>query len=441
MYAQPLPLIPNTSPWTNPSGSTATAAIGQIVAMNVVTSMSRRECLVDVTYPTSSSIAIRPKRLPSSDASPWAGALNSTRATPPNATSANTSARGSIHSLNSAAPAGTMRNGASEPMRAALATLLCVAPAKNTARFRPKKTPGRNTWRTSAIVTRRPLLQSTTFQTMLTVTIRQKATRTPGDSARFTRVELSENATTSPRTASTPNAFALRRSCSGGAGVDMPPPPAQAPSPPPTPGLSAARPIRSQTHTKPSDGGDRTLIGERVDQLDRGAGRAQDVRLGVGETMREHVPQLADRPDQAQPAHRQLRVVDEQRALAGLRDHRPLDLRLQRVGVGHHPVGGYALRAQEQPVGEVALHGPDRERPDERARQPPQRAAHADQLEVRPALVEHELHHREAVGEHGARESRLDDPARDEVARRRGVEEHRLSRRHARDRRLGEPLL
>ena len=55
---------------------------------------------------------------------------------------ANTSARGSMYSANSQAPTGTMRNGASEPISAALATLLCVAPAKNTARFRPKKTPG-----------------------------------------------------------------------------------------------------------------------------------------------------------------------------------------------------------------------------------------------------------------------------------------------------------
>ena len=47
-------------------------------------------------------------------------------------------------------PTGTIRNGASEPISAALATLLCVAPAKKTARFRPKKTPGSQTWRTSA---------------------------------------------------------------------------------------------------------------------------------------------------------------------------------------------------------------------------------------------------------------------------------------------------
>ena len=36
--------------------------------------------------------------------------------------------------------------------------------------------------------------------------MRQNATSTPGDSARFTSVELSENATTMPTTASTPSA-------------------------------------------------------------------------------------------------------------------------------------------------------------------------------------------------------------------------------------------
>ena len=87
------------------------------------------------------------------------GALNSTTPTPPNATRANTSARELKYSWKSQAPIGTMRNGASEPMSAALATLLCVAPAKKIARFRPKKTPGTSAWRTSRIVTRRPVLQ------------------------------------------------------------------------------------------------------------------------------------------------------------------------------------------------------------------------------------------------------------------------------------------
>ena len=50
-----------------------------------------------------------------------------------------------MYSSNSQAPTGTIRNGASDPISAALATLLCVAPAKNTARFSPKNTPGTNT--------------------------------------------------------------------------------------------------------------------------------------------------------------------------------------------------------------------------------------------------------------------------------------------------------
>ena len=148
--------------------------------------------------------------MPSNEASPPGGALNSTRVTPPNASTAKTSARGSMYSLNSQAPTGTMRNGASEPISAALATLLCVAPAKKTARFRPKKMPGTNTWRTFSLVILRPVPSSSRFHRMLTVTMRQNATRTPGDSARFTSVELSENATTRPMTASTPNALALR---------------------------------------------------------------------------------------------------------------------------------------------------------------------------------------------------------------------------------------
>jgi hypothetical protein len=57
----------------------------------------------------------------------------------------------------------------------------------------------------------------------LTVTIRQNATRTPGDSARFTSVELSENARTRPTTASTPKVFALNgRADVGDAGVVTP---------------------------------------------------------------------------------------------------------------------------------------------------------------------------------------------------------------------------
>src|SRR4051812_32044421 len=124
-----------------------------------------------------------------------------------------------MYSANSQPPTGTIRNGASDPISAALATLLWVAPAKKTARFNPKKIPGRKTWHTSRSVTRRPVLQSTTFQTTLTTTIRQNATSTPGDSARFTSVELSENPTTSPSTASTPSVFALNAPIRVGASV------------------------------------------------------------------------------------------------------------------------------------------------------------------------------------------------------------------------------
>ena len=49
MNVHPVPLIPNTSPWMIASGSTATVAIGQIVAMKVVTSISWRKCFVDAT--------------------------------------------------------------------------------------------------------------------------------------------------------------------------------------------------------------------------------------------------------------------------------------------------------------------------------------------------------------------------------------------------------
>ena len=107
------------------------------------------------------------------------------------------------------APIGTMRKGASEPIRAALATLLCVAPAKKTARFRPKNAPGTSAWRTCRIVTLRPVLQRTTFHTRVATVSRQNAIRTPGDSARFTSVELSENATTTPATANAPSVLAL----------------------------------------------------------------------------------------------------------------------------------------------------------------------------------------------------------------------------------------
>ena len=96
MYVQPRPLSPATSPCATASGSTATAAIGQIVAMNVgdvhlLAEVPRRGDVRDEEQHRDT-----PNTLPSSDASPLGGALSSTSATPPKATSAKTSARGSM---------------------------------------------------------------------------------------------------------------------------------------------------------------------------------------------------------------------------------------------------------------------------------------------------------------------------------------------------------
>ena len=49
MYVQPVPLIPSPPPWASAIGSTASVAIGQIVAMNVVTSISCRKWRVEST--------------------------------------------------------------------------------------------------------------------------------------------------------------------------------------------------------------------------------------------------------------------------------------------------------------------------------------------------------------------------------------------------------
>ena len=49
MYVHPLPLIENRPPCATATGSTASVAIGQIVAMKVVTSISRLKYFVDAT--------------------------------------------------------------------------------------------------------------------------------------------------------------------------------------------------------------------------------------------------------------------------------------------------------------------------------------------------------------------------------------------------------
>ena len=100
MYVHPVPLSPNTSPWASASGSTATRRDRADrrherrdvhLAAEVLASTRR-------SRPAAAS-RCTPNTLPSSDASPLGGALNSTSATPPNASTANTSARGSMYSL------------------------------------------------------------------------------------------------------------------------------------------------------------------------------------------------------------------------------------------------------------------------------------------------------------------------------------------------------
>ena len=66
------------------------------------------------------------------------------------------------------------------------------------------------------------MLHSTAFQSTLTVTILQNATRTPGDSARLTSVELSENARTKTTTATTPSDLALSARTRVGGADDWP---------------------------------------------------------------------------------------------------------------------------------------------------------------------------------------------------------------------------
>ena len=84
MKVQPVGLSPNTSPCASAIGNTASAAIGQIVAMNVATSMSRRKYRVDTMNASTGTWRRRRTRSPDRRIAA-AGALNNTMATPPNA--------------------------------------------------------------------------------------------------------------------------------------------------------------------------------------------------------------------------------------------------------------------------------------------------------------------------------------------------------------------
>ena len=91
-----------------------------------------------------------------------------------------------MYSRNSHAPTGTMKNGARDPMSAALATLLCVAPGEEHRQVEAEEDAGDDACRTSAQRDPPARAPQQTFQMTLTVTSRQNATSTPGDSARLT---------------------------------------------------------------------------------------------------------------------------------------------------------------------------------------------------------------------------------------------------------------
>ena len=142
------------SPGAEAQEQATPGAIRPGTRLNVVTSISRRKYFVDETYPTRSSIAT-PEHVALERGVTVGRRVEQHEHDPAERDGANTRARGSMYSLNSHAPTGTIRNGASD-RSARRATLLCVAPAKNTARFRPKNTPGHERLRTSRIVIRRP---------------------------------------------------------------------------------------------------------------------------------------------------------------------------------------------------------------------------------------------------------------------------------------------
>jgi hypothetical protein len=175
--------------------------------------------------------------------------------------------------------------------------------------------------------------------------------------------------------------------------------------------------------------------------LELDAGRPHRLQRRGRGAVGEHGRDLVHARDRVLSAGAELGVVDQEDGLDGLRDHRALDLGLELVGVREHAVAGDALDAQEQAVGEMAEHGVDRVRADERARERAQRPADRHELDVRRLARGDRLHHREAVGDHRDAEAQLDDPAGDEVGGARGVQKDRLARGEHRHGLVGEPGL
>ena len=136
-------------------------------------------------------------------------------AAPPNATSANTNARGLLYSLKSLAPIGTMRNGESEPISAALATLLLRRADEEGGEVHPEEHPRDE--RLTHVPQRDPPARAAEVDVPDDADDRQPPERDQ-DPRRLSPLhegELSENATTKPTTASAPHALGLSaRRCS-----------------------------------------------------------------------------------------------------------------------------------------------------------------------------------------------------------------------------------
>ena len=81
------------------------------------------------------------------------------------------------------------------------------------------------------------------------------------------------------------------------------------------------------------------------------------------------------------------------------------------------PSGVTPLTLKNSAVGDVAEHGVDGERADERARQAPHHPADPDEVDRRARVRRDELHDRQRVRDHGRRDAAVEQRADDVVAR------------------------
>ena len=182
-----------------------------------------------------------------------------------------------------------------------------------------------------------------------------------------------------------------------------------------------------------------TLLAEHAH---RGAGGAQRRRLRVGEPVRRARP----RPRRPTATTLSPRTPSFDRSTSSVASPAcAIIVRLTSASSASasvitpcsvRPLTLRNSRSAKCPSTVRTANGPTNERVSRRSVPPTPISSH-----VRAALAEDQLHHREAVREHGDRRPLLDHAPRDEVARRRRVEEDGLARREQRDRRGGEPLL